>query len=415
MWRQRRDLTLQALGVGMRQPVRRGAVNVTDETALRHSAVWACLRVRADLLSTFPIDVFRKVNGVDVEMPVSPILVEPGGSHWDYNTWMWASQFDYDRAGNTVGLITEKNALGLPARIDLVEISRVQVFQNKNMAEHRYRIDGKVYTPDQVWHERQFPVPGLPVGLSPIAYAAWSIGEGLSMQQFVLDWFGGGGMPKARLHNLDRSLENDGEKNEARRIKDRYMASVANGEIFVHGKDWSLDFLQAQTMGNEWLDGRRSNMGDIARYFGCPLDLIEAAISAPGSITYQSALQRNLQFLIINLNPAIVRRENGLSKLLPRPRYVKMATAALLRMDPMEQAKLFTERIQHRSITPSEIRKFYNQQPFTPEQEAELVRIFGAPRTPATASGSRAQDGWPWEPVNPLSAVPYHDLSEVGQ
>src|SRR5581483_2011458 len=158
MWRQRRDLTLQALGVGMRQPVRRGAVNVTDETALRHSAVWACLRVRADLLSTFPIDVFRKVNGVDVEMPVSPILVEPGGSHWDYNTWMWASQFDYDRAGNTVGLITEKNALGLPARIDLVEISRVQVFQNKNMAEHRYRIDGKVYTPDQVWHERQFPV-----------------------------------------------------------------------------------------------------------------------------------------------------------------------------------------------------------------------------------------------------------------
>ena len=40
------------------------------------------------------------------------------------------------------------------------------------------------YTADKVWHERQFPVPGLPVGLSPLIYAAWSIGEYLSEQQF---------------------------------------------------------------------------------------------------------------------------------------------------------------------------------------------------------------------------------------
>lgn len=417
MWgRQSRAVTLTDVGVNPRGAVRRGTVPVTSETALRNSAVWACLRIRADLESTFPIDVFRKVNGIDVEMPKSPILVDPGGAHWPMVHWMWASRFELDRGGNTIGLITERNALGLPARIDLVPIDKCSVFQHKDMPEHKYRIDGKEYNADQVWHDRQFPVPGLPVGLSPIAYAAWTLSEALSMQQFALDWFSGGAVPKARLHNTKKSLESGPDTNEARRIKDRYNATMANGDIFVHGFDWEFDFLQGQTMGTEWLEGRRATVPDVARYFGCPLDLIEAAIDAPGSITYQTALQRNLQFLVMHLNPAVIRREDSLSRLLPRPRYVKLNTDALMRMDPETQIKVIAARIAARTMTVTEARKFYNQQPLTPEQEAEFVRLFGAPRTPAAESASRGlQAGWPWEPVNPLSAVPYHDLSEVGQ
>lgn len=417
MWgRQNRAVTLTDVGVTPRGQVRRGTVPVTSETALRNSAVWACLRIRADLESTFPIDVFRKVNGIDVEVPKSPILVDPGGTHWPMVHWMWASRFELDRGGNTIGLITERNALNLPARIDLVPIDKCSVFQNKNMPEHKYRIDGKEYNADQVWHDRQFPVPGLPVGLSPLAYAAWTLSEALSMQQFALDWFSGGAVPKARLHNTKKSLESGPDNNEARRIKDRYNATMANGDIFVHGFDWELDFMQGQAMGTEWLEGRRATVPDVARYFGCPLDLIEAAIDAPGSITYQTALQRNLQFLVMHLNPAVIRREDSLSRLLPRPRYVKLNTDALMRMDPETQIKVISARIEARTMTVTEARKFYNQQPLTPEQEAEFVRLFGAPRTPASESASRGvQAGWPWEPVNPLSAVPYHDLSEVGQ
>ena len=50
--------TLTALGY----PLRSRASNsprVDTDTALRHSGVWACLRLRADLVSTTPLDVFR--------------------------------------------------------------------------------------------------------------------------------------------------------------------------------------------------------------------------------------------------------------------------------------------------------------------------------------------------------------------
>lgn len=414
---EQRDATLSALGVVLRsQTSAPGPVAVTNDTALRHSAVWACLRVRADLISTLPCDTYRQIGGIQVEVPKAPILIDPGGEAWPYIHWMYATQFDLDRAGNTIGLITEKNALGLPARVELQPLTLCSVRRMKNDARHHYMIDGKRYQPEQVWHERQYPVAGpIPIGLSPVAYAAWSISEGLSMQQFILDWFAGGGVPKARLRNTKRSLESGPDTNEARRIKDRYKATVANGDIFVHGNDWELDFMQAEQVGTEWLEGRRATIGDVARYFSCPVDLIEAAISAPGSITYQSALQRNLQLLVINLGPPIARREHALSRALPRPRFVKLNTDALLRMDPETQIKVLDMEIKARIRTVTEARALRNLPPLTPEQEAEFARLFGVPRSAPEQPAARGQDGWPWEQVSPFSAAPYvpSDTSEV--
>jgi len=374
--------------------------SINDDKALRHSAVWACRRLRANLISTMPVDVFRRVDGYQVELPKPPVLVEPGGKRWRWIPWAHASQWELDGSGNSIGLITEVNALGLPSRIDLFPSSVCSVRKRKGETEPRYKIDGKEYTVDKVWHEVQYPVPGLPVGLCPIAYAAWSISEGLSMQQFALDWFGGAGVPKARLKHTQRKVDSK----EAGIMKDRHNAAIRNGDLFVHGVDWEYDFMQAEAAGNEFIDGRRINVPDIARYFDCPVDLIEAAVSAPGSLRYETTVTRNLQFLIMSLGPAIIRREDAWSSgLLPRPRYVKLNTDALLRMDPQTQAKVIDTRIKNRTLTVTKARELYNEKPLTDAEIAEFETLFGPPRTqPASAAQTRGYD-----PVNPLSAVPY--------
>lgn len=353
-------------------------------------------------MSTFPVDVYRKVAGYQVEMPKPPILVSPGGDRWDYLDWMYATQIDLDRAGNTIGLITERNAAGLPARIDLQPITACSVREVARTGELRYKIDGVEYTADKVWHERQFPVAGLPVGLDPVAYAAWSISEGLSIQEFALDWFGNGGVPKARLRNTAKTID----PKQAEAVKDRYNASVRNGDIFVHGMDWEFAFIQAQNQGMEWIEGRRYGVTDIARFFGCPADLIEGAVSGQ-AITYANITQRNLQFLIMNLNPAVIRREARLSKLLPQPRYVKLNTDALLRMDPETRARVIDMRIKNRTLTVTEGRALDNLPPLTPADEAEFIRLFGAPRVAGAEPAARSALDWPWEPVNQVSAAPY--------
>lgn len=393
-----------------RGTARTGSVLVNEDTALRNSAVWACMRLRADLISTFPVDVFRDVDGIAYEMTKPPILVTPGGKRWPYRHWMWATQHDLDGSGNTIGLITETNALGLPARIDLFPIRVCTVIQRRGEMEPRYKIDGKEYPAAKVWHERQFPIAGLPVGLSPIAYAAWSIGESSSMQQFALDWFGGGAVPKARMRNKAKILKDK----EITTAKQWYRDVITNGDIMVYGADWEYDFIQASEAGIAWIEGRKHSVMEICRFFGCPADLIEAAISGQ-SITYANISQRNLEFLIMHLGPAVIRREATLSEMLPTPRYVKLNTDALLRMDPQTQAMVIKTEIDSRTLTVTEARALRNRPPLTKEQEAEFNRIFPpkmAVSPPEKLAGPVAPelrdwvDAWVLDDAAPRSPIP---------
>lgn len=359
-----------------------GSVTVTNDTALRHSAVWACLRLRSNLVSTMPADVFRRVGDLQVEMPKPPVLIAPGGERWDYVDWMHATQFDLDRTGNTVGLITETNSLGLPARIDLQSINDASYVHYRD-TEPKWRIAGKDYALSKVWHERQYPVAGLPVGLSPIAYAAWTIGQYESAQRFALEWYGSGGIPKAHFQNTTQEIV---DPKVAEAMKIRFKASVEGRDVFVTGKDWVYNPIQSAAVGAEWLEAQKFGIGDVARFFDCPGDLIDAAVQG-ANLTYANVTQRNLQFLIMSLGPAIVRRERSLSRLLPAPRYVKLNTSALLRMDDKTQAEVFNLALDGRWMVPSEIRDLKNLPPFTEGQLAEFDRVFGAPRTsPATAT-----------------------------
>ena len=374
--------------IPQRGPVGALPASVTSDTALRHSAVWACLRLRADLISTLPLDVFRRVAGVQVEMPPAPVLVQPGGERVGILEWLYSTQVDLDRCGNTFGLITERNGAGLPARIDLQPIGDCSVREKDGVL--KYRIGRKEYDPSQVWHEKQFTVAGLAVGLSPVAYAAWSISQYQSATAFALDWYAGGGVPKMSLQNTERTIGAD----VASEAKRRYKASIEGRDVFVHGKDWALRPINAEAVGAAWLDSQQAGVLDVARFFGVPADLIDAAANGKASITYANISQRNLQLLIMNLGPAIYRRERMLSTLLPAPRYVKLNSASLLRMDPLTQATVIGMQLDKRVLTPTEARELYDRPPLTPLQHAEFVEIYGKPR-----------DIWPGGTTDPAADV----------
>ncbi|QFZ75091.1 phage portal protein [Streptomyces fagopyri] len=365
-----------------------GAAVVTNETALRHSAVWACLRLRANLISTMPVDLYRKVDGIQVEVPKPAVLVTPGGDEVEMPEWMYSSQFDLDRSGNSVGLITARDGLGLPARIELVPSSDVSVRVRKG--KKTYRIAGTIYEPNEVWHEKQYTVPGLPVGLSPVAYAAWSISEYLSIQQFAMDWFRNGAIPSAHLKNTAKTITPD----VADATKQRFKAAVQGRDLFVTGNDWDYEMIQAEQAGADWIAAKSFGIGDIARFFDCPSDLIDASVSG-SSVTYANMTQRNLQFLVMSLGPAVSRRENALSRLSSRPRFVKLNRNALLAMDPQTQAAVLKTRIDSRTLTPSEARAFYDQSPLTEDQKAEFDRLFGKGTQPTPTTATPQAGGVP--------------------
>lgn len=377
LWSQREIKFLGASElVGRQTAARSGVAPINSETALRNSACWAALTITADLISTFPVDTFRKdkVTGLSLQMPNSPFFEMPGGPDVDWCEWVYSTTMDLRRLGNTFGLITARDSLGLPARIDLWPAAGVTALVRDGEL-WGYRYCGTEYPKLDVWHERENTVPGLHVGLSPIAYAAWTLGEYASIQQFALDWFGAGAVPSGHLKNTEKKLDPD----LSREVKQEFKATVKAGDVFVSGSDWEYSIIKAEMEASNWLEAKGAGNVDVARYLRVPADLIDAALSGQ-SITYANMSQRNLQFLIMNLNPTLVRREKTWSaRLTPKPRFVRMNRGALLQMDPASQATMLAEQIESRQLAPSEARALVDRQPFTDEQLAEFDRLWPKP------------------------------------
>ena len=347
---------------------------VSSDSALRHSAVWACRRLRADLVSTMPIDVYKDFDGVKVEQKKPVMFITPGGDEVDWCEWTYSSTDDLDATGNTVGVITAKDANGLPQRIELAPFDEVSI-KGRGARIESFRIAGTAYTPDKIWHEKQYTRPGLPIGLSPIAYAAMSIGGYLSAQEFARDWFLGGGIPSARLKNTAKTIN----PTEAAQVKERFRATIGNGDLFVHGMDWEYETIQAKASESSFLEQMKFGLPDVCRFLGVPADMIDAE-SSSGSITYANVTQRNLQLLIMNLNPVLRRREAAFSRrLLPQPRYARFNRGALLEMDLAGRYAAWKVAIDGRWMAPSEIRHLDDRPPFTPEQLAEFSVFSKAP------------------------------------
>lgn len=354
-----------------------GTVRVSTESALRASAVWAGLRLRADLVSTMPVDNYRRVDNIPVQVRMPNVTWVSGGHEIEWHEFIYSTQMDLDRSGNTFGVITEKNALGLPTRIELANLADVGVIPPRNPGDRPlYRIAGQEVTADNVWHERQYTLPGLAVGLSPIAYAAWSIGAYLSAQEFALSWFGNSATPAVVLRNTEREIPGPA----ADEIKRRYKASMEPGGVFVTGNDWELKPSTAVTAAQQYVDLMQYGVPDIARFIGVPADLIDGAVSGQ-SVTYASITQRNLQLLIMHLGPAVTRREKAFTRgLLPGPQYIKLNRKALLAMDPATQATTIQTQLNSKTLTYDEAREIDDRAPLTDEQLERMDKISGANR-----------------------------------
>lgn len=392
-WLTARDAAADLIGGWQFRDTRNGgATRVTDETALRHSAVWACLRLRADLVSMMPVDVYRRVGGYQVEVSTPQWLVEPYPG-WTVGQWLWGSQFDLDRYGNTFGLITKKTPLGKIAELEPVAASDVQVL-TKGRRVTNYRISGELVPPEWVWHETQYRPAGSPLGLSPIAAAAMSISGYLSAQQFAMDWYNAGASPAGVLRNTNLA---EIPQQLGSTAKAKFKEAVKDRDIFVAGKNWEWTPAAGDANSAAFLDEMRYGIADVCRFLSVPGDMIDAPADGT-SITYANVTQRNVQLLVVNLSSPVKRREDAFTAALPRPQYSKLNSDAVLRMDPKTRAEVLEIGVKNRWILPSEVRLLMDMPAMDEAGYQEFDRLFGAPRQQAPVDTARMLERPDYEP-----------------
>lgn len=357
---------------------------VTTDTALRLGAVYACVGLIADALSTTPIDVYRKSpDGQRVPLDTPPLLRTPSGS-MVLVEWLFPFFSSLLLRGNTFGYKDNFDELGYPREVLLIHPYDASVTRRSRYdPEVVYRFNGAEVPPERVLHVKGFTLPGDLLGLSPIAYHAQMIGMGLAASDFGAQFYVNGGQPTAVLQS-DMPVN----KEQADILKERVL-SVIRGKrepiVLGGGAKWTP--ISVPPAESQFLETMRYSVNDVARIFHVPAEKIGGTVEG-GTVTYANREANVIEFQTDALLPNAVRFEQHISRLLPNRQYAKFNMDAAIRVDLKTRYEAHQIGIQSKFLLPDEARELEDRLPLTAAQKEELNPPVAVPAMPAAEGGT---------------------------
>lgn len=309
-------------------------VKVTRETAMQLSAVWACVRILSDTVSTLPVGTFRREGDVRIPTPRPRWLDAPnpdqtrvefveqqvGSMLLDGNAFIMTVR---DRFGDIVDLWNVHPDLVEPKRVggqlvyDVTDPDTGQV---------------TVLTRAQMFHIPCFAWPGQLRGVSPLEHARRVIGLGLASQEYA-EKFYGQGMHGAGIIESKEPLTPDQGK-ELKRDFTRLAHGMANAHLPVvlsGGASWKP--LSVTPEQGQFLESRKYSVAEIARWFRVPPHLIA---DVERSTSWGTGIEeQNIGFVTYGIRHLLERIEQAWTRwLFPfTDEFVKFNVDGLLRGD----------------------------------------------------------------------------------
>lgn len=337
---------------------------VTAETAMQHGVVWSCVNLIADVLSTIPIDEYTaSPGGISEQVDPSPLVTEPSALV-DPISWRRQVLVSGLIRGNTYGIETATAANGWPRLVEIAHPDWIGAHQAKRLAPVDWYMNGKPLDRALMRHLPAYTVPGVPIGLSPIDYQRQAIGLGLAVQKFGAQWFGDGAHPTALIKSKKRI-----DQKAAGVIKERVLATMrGNRDPLVLGEDLDYQAIQITPEQSQFLATIKANRGDIAAIYFPHMVLAEGS-----SMTYANVEARSLDLLVYDLGPWIIRLEKWISRMLPRARYVKLNTDALVRTSLLDRMNAHQIALRNGARSRNEWRQIEDEAPLPDGQGDEFL------------------------------------------
>jgi HK97 family phage portal protein len=347
------DRALWSVGDAWPGPPTRSGVSVTPDTALRLSAVWSCVRLLADVVSELPVHVYAA--GTRDELDAPRVLVTPAAGT-DLSEWLWMHMHSYLLRGNVFGLVVDRAGLTRPSQIELLHPDRVQPQVDRYDRTVTWRLDGAEIDPSDLWHRRAFPTAGQPLGLSPIAHCAETIGVGLAAQEYGAKWFRDDSTPAGVI-----TSEQFMNEQQARQLAAFWQETKGGkrGTAVLSGAKYQP--IQIAPEESQFIESQRFTVQQIARVFGCPPEMIGA--DSGNAMTYSNIEQRDLTLLKYAVQPWLGRLERAMNTLVPRGQYCKFNIGALLRTDLKTRYESYEIGLRAGFLTVDEVRELEDREP----------------------------------------------------
>lgn len=343
-------------------------VTVSEESAMRLSAVYASVRVLAETVASLPLHLYKKegrVRTLVTDHPAYKLLHDQPNTEMTSFQWrevmmtyiaLWGngySQITRDRSGRLTGLWP---------------ISPTRVTPERDKAGNiRYKINkgaSTVYLPaDEMLHIPGLGFDGL-VGLSPIGMARQAIGLSLAAEKFGSRFFGSGTNMGAVLKHPS-TLSKAAQERLADQINERHKGGDKSHGVLILEEDMDIMNVSIPPEDSQFIETRKFQVSEIARIFRVPPHLIGDLDRS----TYSNIEHQSMEFVQHTIRPWLVRWEQQLNMKLFRNSdiYPEFKVDGLLRGDIEGRYKAYATARQNGWMSPNEIRELENMNPLPPE------------------------------------------------
>lgn len=336
--------------------------NVTLDKSLRVTAVWACVRLLSETISTLPLRAFEvKDDGERVpakDSDIYKVLCEEPNLLQTPSKLIEFLVASLCIKGNAY---FEKRMIGnrLIALRPILpqDILNVDVLNGKMVYTFR-RGDKEVkLNSDKIWHVRGFGLDGM-LGLDVFDAGRDVIGAAMSSNEASSNFFKNG-MSASGAVSTEHILTED-QRKELRKSLNVFIGSKNTGKTMVLEGGMKYQGISINPEQSQLLETRGYDVEEICRLFKVPPTLIGYMSKQSSWASSLEAL--NQQFLTYTLLPILKNIEQSISKDLINPLdkdriFVKFNYEGFLRADSAARAQYYNSAVNNGWMSRNEVRE----------------------------------------------------------
>lgn len=370
------------------------AANVSPDTSMQISVVWACVKLLAETVASLPIKFWTVESGVkkaantDLEKLFS-------GKPNRYQTrieFFETLMLNLVLYGNAYCRITRSGG----RIVSLLPLMSSQVnveLSTDGDLIYYYEDDDRVVAiaSENIWHLRLFG-NGI-VGMSPLDYARNSIGTASAAEARISKIMANANKTSGVL-TIDKTLTPDQRK----QVRDSFKSLTEGGEDGMYVLEAGMKFQQISLSPKdvELLETRKFQTEDLCRFFG----VNPVLVGVSGATTWGTGIQELMRgFYKLVIRPYLEKIEASIKENLLAPGDRRTIEPefdfdALLMLSDSERAIMLKEKVQSGQITPNEARLADGKPPVDGGDQLFMQ----AQMTPITMLGRQPSPTQPTQP-----------------
>lgn len=339
---------------------------VTADKVIRLSAVWACVRLLSESVSTLPLKIYeRQADGsrkLAQNNPAYQILCRRPNPEMTPSRFMLMIVASVCLRGNA---FVEKLYIGskLVSLVPLLPQNMVVKRLDSGKLQYTYTENGvpRIISVDRMMHIRGFGLDGV-CGMMPTMAGVDVFGAAMAVDEAAAKIFENGLQSTGFLSS--KTALNDGQRERLRKALQNFIGSKNAGKLMVLENELTYQNVTMDPEAAQLLESRSFSIEEICRWFRVPPFMV-------GHTTKQSSWASSLEgmnmlFLTHTLRPLLVNIEQEISRCLlnsDEDLFAEFSVEGLLRADSAGRAAYYTSALQNGWMSRNDVRRLENMPP----------------------------------------------------